>query len=187
MSPSSTHPPTRTRAPRPTGPAGELGQQPALAHPSIASYQHQLRPSLLGPVHDRRKSAQLFDPTDERWAREPASHARQYGRSQRGRKRAGEVCRPVPARCGRHLGAHWTPNQPPPGPRCPLAASATLADTHYPSLGGGLPPWGHEVHSQHLAQPCVHVVHACPPIRVPDRFGLDGRAKAPATTSGPRP
>ena len=52
--------------PTPTGPVGELRQQAGLAHPSIASQQHQLRPALLGPVQDRRKPTKLIGPADQR-------------------------------------------------------------------------------------------------------------------------
>ena len=96
MSPSSTQPPTSTRTPRPLGPVGELHQQARLAHPSIASQQHDLRPALLGPIQDRLKPMKLIGPADERVSRKPASHARQYGRGQRGRKRAGDLRRPAP-------------------------------------------------------------------------------------------
>ena len=59
------------------------------------------------------------------------------------------------------------------------AAADKLEDQSVASKAMGLPrPRG---------SPIERRDRACWSGRVPDRFGLDGRAKAPATTSGPRP
>jgi hypothetical protein len=81
--------------PSPTGLVGELQEQTGFADPSIAGQQHDLRPALLGPVQCCLEPAQLISPADEPLRCEPAHHARQYGRGQRGWKRAGADCRPV--------------------------------------------------------------------------------------------
>ena len=58
------------------GPTRELQQQKRLAHPSIASQQHDLRPALLGSIQCRLKPMQLTSPADERVRRKPASQLR---------------------------------------------------------------------------------------------------------------
>ena len=52
--------------PAPRARSANSSQQTGLAHPSIASQQHDLRPALLGPIQCRLKPTQLISPADER-------------------------------------------------------------------------------------------------------------------------
>jgi hypothetical protein len=153
---------------------GKLDQQPGLAYPGIAGQQHQLGLLLLGPVKRRPKPPQLLGPADERSAREPPSHARQYGRGQRGRKRAGCLRRPAPW-WGCHLRAHRSQHQLPPATRRPLAPTARRPSATYQTLVGGLLlTFGDALLGQHSGQSDMLVVHLALPSAVCLRAGRYG-------------
>ena len=128
---------------------------------------------------------QLISPADQPLRCEPASHARQYGRGQRGWKRAGSLRRPAPCwRC--HLRPYRPQHQPPPAARRLLASAARRPSaTHQPLMGSLLPTFDPARLGQHSGQSRMLVVHLA--LRPMSAFGLDDRAKASATTSGGDP
>ena len=137
------------------------------------------------PVPERVEPAQLHRPADERSTREPPCHARQYGRGQRGWKRAGSLRRPAPCwRC--HLRPYRPQHQPPPAARGLLASAARRPSaTHQPLMGSLLLTFGHARSASTPVSPACWLCIL--PSRPLSAFGLDDRAKVSATTSGADP